>query len=124
MEPDNTAFKPWGMEEKSFLMLLHLSQLAGFIIPFGGIIMPVVMWATTKDQSRDIDAHGRVILNWVISSIIYAIICVILMFLFIGFILIVILGIVAVVFAVIGAIKADKGELWPYPLSITFFRSA
>ena len=31
-------FKPWGMELKQFCMLLHLAQLAGFMVPLGGIV--------------------------------------------------------------------------------------
>ena len=113
--------KPWGMEEKSYLMLMHLSQLAGYVFPFGGIILPIIMWATNKDQSPEIDRHGKSIFNWLISAFIYAIVSVILIFFVVGIFTLIVLCIIGIVFAVIGAVKANEGKLWTYPLSIQFF---
>lgn len=116
-------YKPWDMEENTFLMLMHLSLLAGFIIPLAGIALPIVMWATNKDHSAKIDQHGKVIFNWMISSLIYFVISLILMFVIIGFFSLIALIIVNFVFIIIGAVKANNnGELWPYPLSIQFFK--
>ncbi|MDO6422684.1 DUF4870 domain-containing protein [Saccharophagus degradans] len=120
--PSNSEFKPWGMEENVFIMLMHLSQLTGFIIPFGGLILPIVMWATNKDQSENINKHGKVVLNWVISSTIYCVVAFMLIALVIGVPLLIGLCITSLVFIVIGAIKANNGELWPYPISIKFFK--
>ncbi|MBU3023480.1 DUF4870 domain-containing protein [Aestuariibacter sp. A3R04] len=115
-------FKPWGMEEKTFLMLMHLSQLAGFLVPGAGLVLPIVMWATNREQSERIDAHGKVILNWLISVIIYAVICFILTFIVIGALLFVALGITSLVFIIMAALKANEGVLWPYPLSFKFIK--
>lgn len=120
--PSNSEYKPWGMEENVFIMLMHLSQLTGFIIPFGGLILPIVMWATNKDQSENINKHGKVVLNWVISSTIYCVVAFMLIALVIGIPLLIGLCITSLVFIVIGAIKANNGELWPYPISIKFFK--
>lgn len=120
--PSNSEYKPWGMEENVFIMLMHLSQLTGFIIPFGGLILPIVMWATNKDQSENINKHGKVVLNWVISSTIYCVVAFMLIALAIGVPLLIGLCITSLVFIVIGAIKANNGELWPYPISIKFFK--
>ena len=46
---------------------MYLSVFANVIIPFAGIVLPVVMWATNKDQSSLIDKHGKNILNFIIS---------------------------------------------------------
>lgn len=115
-------FKPWGMELKMYLMLMHLSQLAAFIIPFGGLILPIVMWATNKEHSKEIDDHGKVILNWIFSAIIYSVICFILTFILIGVIGYIALAVCGLVFLVMGAIKANEGILWQYPLSIKFLK--
>ncbi len=115
-------FRPWGMELKSYLLLMHLSQLAGFIIPFGGLVLPIIMWATNKEHSKEIDDHGKVILNWIISAMIYAVVCTILIFVVIGIFGLMILGICGLIFAILGAIKANDGILWHYPLSIKFFK--
>lgn len=114
--------KPWGMEKRSFLMLMHLSQLSSIVIPGAGLVLPIVMWATNKDQSEDIDKHGKVILNQMISALIYAVICVILIFVVVGVFALFALGITGLVFAIIGAIKANEDKLWEYPISIKFFK--
>ncbi len=114
--------KYWGMEEKVFLTLMHLSQLAGFVIPFGGLILPIVMWVTNKDQSTAINEHGKVIVNWLITMVIAYAICFVLTFVLIGALLMVILLVVHIVFIIIAAIKANNGELWPYPFSLTLVK--
>jgi len=113
--------KPWGMELKTFCMLLHLSQLAGFIVPGAGFVLPIVMWATNKDQHKEINLHGLIIFNWMISAVIYGIIGLILVLLVVGIPLLFALGITSLVFAILGAVKANEGVYWPYPVSIDFF---
>lgn len=118
---NNTNNKPWGMEENAFCMLMHLSQFAGYLIPFAGLVLPIVMWATNKDENETVDKHGKVILNWMISSLLYAVICGILVLLVIGFIGLIALGVCSIIFIIVGAVKASSGELYEYPLSIKFF---
>ena len=113
--------KPWGMEDNTFLMLMHLSQLASYLIPGVGLVLPIIMWATNKDKSPVIDQHGKVILNWMISSLIYAVVCAILIFVVIGIFGLIALGIMNLVFVILGGVKANEGTLWAYPLSIKFF---
>ncbi len=118
-DPD---FRPWNMDLYSYCMLMHLSQFAGIIVPFGGIALPIIMWATNKDKSSIIDQHGKNILNWMISFYIYISISAVLILLIVGIFALITLGIIAVIFAIIGAIKAANKELYPYPLSIQFLK--
>ena len=113
--------KAWGMEVNVFAMLMHLSLLSGFIIPFGGLILPIVMWATNKDDHEEINLHGLILFNWMISGFIYFVVSFILSFIGIGVLLMIALGICSIVFAIMGGIKANEGKYWPYPLSIDFF---
>lgn len=119
-DPNN--FRPWGMEEKQYLLLMHLSQFAGYVFPLAGIILPIVMWSTNKDYSKHIDEHGKMIINFMISFFIYFIISFILVFVFIGFFLLIILGICSIVFTIIGAIRANEGRFYRYPLTIDFIK--
>lgn len=114
--------KYWGMPLNTYCMLLHLSQLSSVLVPGLGFVMPVVMWATNKDNNAEIDRHGKVTLNWMISLFIYSAICVLLWILIIGMLGFFVLIILNVVFALVAAIKANNGELWVYPLSIKFFK--
>lgn len=119
---NNSEYKPWGMETNTFCMLMHLSQLSSFLIPFAGLILPIVMWATNKDQSPKIDIQGKNIVNWMITLTIVAIIGAILTFVFIGIFIIIAVGIASVVFAILGAIKSNEGELYQYPFSFEFIK--
>jgi uncharacterized Tic20 family protein len=103
-------------------MFLHLSQLAGLIVPFAGIIVPVVIWQTQKDKIPALDAHGKMVTNWMISALIYSAVSVILMFVLVGFLTMLTVIIMAIVFPIIGAVKANNGELWEYPLTIKFLK--
>ena len=78
-------FRPWGMEHNQFCTFLHLSQFAGMVVPMAGIVLPIVMWTSFKDQSEAINQIGKNVLNWMISSIIYIFISIVLCFLVVGF---------------------------------------
>ena len=112
----------WGMPLNTYCMLIHLSQLTSIIVPGLGFILPIVMWAVNKDKHQDIDMHGKVTVNWLISLFIYSLICGVLTLIIIGMFGLVILAILNFIFAIVAAIKANKGELWVYPLSITFLK--
>ena len=109
-------------EQRQMGMFLHLAQLANVILFPIGIIVPIVIWQTQKDKIQGLDAHGKMVVNWMISSTIYAIISIVLMFFLIGFLTIFAVGIMGIVFPIIGGIKANNGELWEYPLTIKFLK--
>lgn len=109
-------------EERQMGMFLHLSQLANIVIPPVGIILPIVLWQMNKDKMPALDAHGKMVVNWLISSFIYIVISIVLMFVLIGFFLLIAVSICGVVFAIIGGVKANNGELWEYPLTIKFLK--
>ena len=107
-------------------MILHLSILAGYVIPYAGLVAPIVIWQVKKNELPGIDAHGKNATNWIISFIIYNVICFALFFTVILIIvaipLLIVLGVLGVVFPIIAAIKANNGEVWKYPLTISFFK--
>lgn len=108
-------------EERQMGLFLHLSQLANMLVPPLGIIAPVVIWQVKKNEMPALDAHGKMVTNWIISSVIYWVISVVLLFVFfIGLIPMLGLMIAGIVFPIIGAIKANNGEFWEYPLTIKF----
>ena len=56
--------------------------------------------------------------NWIISAVIYSIVCCILIFILIGILGLFAIWIMTIVFSVIGGIKANNGEVWAYPCSL------
>ena len=119
---ENIRKKPWGMDLNTFCMLMHLSQLTNGIVPGAGIALPIIMWATQKDEFSVIDQHGKIIFNWLLSSLIYSLVSGILVLILIGILGLIAVSICSLVFAIIGGVKANDGEVWEYPLCIHFFK--
>ena len=68
-------------------MRLHLSQFAGLIIPYGGFIVPILIWQTQKKTFPSLDEHGKIVANWLISATIYLVVSGLLCVVLIGFVL-------------------------------------
>ncbi len=107
-------------ETKQWAMALHLSQLAGFLVPLAGFIVPILIWQLKKEEMPELNVHGKIVVNWMISQLIYGLICFLLIFVVIGFFLLAVLGLMGIIFPVIGGIKASEGKIWKYPLSLKF----
>lgn len=110
-------------EDKQLIMLTHLSQLLDLVTGLGGFIVPLIIWLTQRDKVAGMDMHGKMILNFQISILIYSLLSVPLILLFgLGILVLVVIGIIALIFPVINAIKASNGEMPYYPLSIEFLK--
>ena len=120
--PTTQGEKPWGMETNTYLLLLHLSQFAGYLAAGLGFILPIVMWVSNKDKSPAVDEHGKEVTNFIISWLIYIIISFILILVVIGIPMLIVLGILGFIFPIIGAVKANNGEFYRYPLTIRFLK--
>jgi uncharacterized Tic20 family protein len=108
--------------EKNWVLALHLSQFAGYVVPVAGLVAPILIWQLKKADLPVLDPHGKVVANWLISAFIYGLCAIPLLFIGVGFLVLITLGILGVVFPILGAIKASEGTVWPYPLSIAFFK--
>jgi uncharacterized protein len=109
-------------ETKLWGMILHLSMLAGFLVPYAGLVAPIVIWQIKKNELPIVDTHGKNAANFIISLIIYSIVAGILSCVGIGVLLFIPIVIVGIVFPIIAGIKANNGEVWKYPLSITIIK--
>ncbi len=109
-------------ETRRWAFLLHLSVLAGFAVPIAGLIVPIIIWQLKKPELPGIDAHGINAMNWIMSLMLYSAVGIVLVFAIIGIPILMALGTVAIVFPIIAAIKANSGEVWKYPLSISFLK--
>jgi uncharacterized protein len=116
------AASPAPSQSKTWDMLCHLSALAGFIIPFGNIIGPVLVWQIKKNEFPSVDVHGKESVNFQISVVIYAFIGFLLTFVLIGIPLLVLLALGSLVLIVIASIKANNGEAYRYPATIRFLK--
>ncbi len=105
-------------DERTWGMLAHLTAFAGFIIPFGNVFGPLVVWLMKRDQSEFVADQGKEALNFNISVLIGAAICGVLVFVFIGILLGVALFIFWLALTIIAGIKAGEGVRYRYPVAI------
>ncbi|MBJ7881104.1 DUF4870 domain-containing protein [Gelidibacter salicanalis] len=108
-------------EDRQLIVITHLSQLVTLVTGFGSLILPLIIWVTQKEKVYEMEEHGKNIINFQLSLIVYCIICVPLILLFgLGLLGFIVLGIMAIVLPIINAIKASNGETPTYPLSFNF----
>lgn len=109
-------------DDNQLLVIMHLSQLLTFISGFGGLIVPLIIWLTQKEQVNEVNEQGKAIINFQISLIILSIICIPLVFLIVGIVGLVILGILAFIMPIINGINASNSAEIYYPLSFKFLK--
>ena len=107
-------------EERQWGMFAHLAALGGFIIPFGSVIGPLIIWQIKKAEMSFVDEQGKEALNFQITVLIAFIVAFLLSFILIGFLLMPIIGIGALVLVIVASIKANNGEHYRYPFTFRF----
>lgn len=113
---------PASGDEKTLGMLAHLLGLAGYILPFGNIIGPLVLWLIKKDQSAFVEHQAKESLNFQITMTIASIICGLLFFVVIGVFLLPIVLLIDLILVIVAAVRANGGEAYEYPFSLRLVR--
>ncbi|WNH09792.1 DUF4870 domain-containing protein [Thalassobellus suaedae] len=108
-------------EDNQLIVITHLSQLITLVTGFGSLLIPLVLWLTQKDKVYQMDVHGKNIINFQLSLLVYFIICIpLILFLGLGLLGFLILGLISIIFPIINAVKASRGEIPEYPFTIKF----
>ena len=108
-------------KDNQLLVITHLSQLLSYVIGFGGLIAPLILWLTQKDKIVDMDEHGKQIVNFQLSLILYIIISIpAILLLGLGILTLIFTGIIGFVMPIINAVKASNGESPSYFMTIRF----
>jgi uncharacterized Tic20 family protein len=102
--------------------ICHLIGLAGMVFPLGSILGPLIFWLIKKDESPEVDLHGKEALNFGISYTIYFTVCLFLMVVLVGFFLMPIVTIAYFVLLIMAAVKASNGEEYRYPYIFRFVK--
>ena len=105
-------------DERTWGLLAHLSALAGFVIPFGNLLGPLVIWQIKKNEMPFVDDQGKEALNFQITLTIEILVSALLCVILIGFLLLPIVGLYGLVMTIIGGVKANNGERYRYPLTL------
>ena len=108
-------------EDRNLLVVTHLSQYLDFVTGFGGLIVPLVIWLTTKQSVIGMEEHGKSVINFQLTLILYLIIGIPCILLFgLGILLLIFAGILSIVMPAVNAIKASNGESPSYFGTIRF----
>jgi uncharacterized Tic20 family protein len=116
---------------RDLVLVAHLSALVGLVgipSPLG----PLVLWLAKREAHPFVDAQAKEALNFNLSALLYTVAIFVIGFVFtlvtlglgiVVFIPVVLAAMIAwVVLVVVAAVKASKGELFRYPLTIRFVR--
>ena len=106
------------MDEKQFAVIAHLSGFLGFVIPFGNILGPLLIWLMKKDESKVIGAHALEALNFQITASIAMVLAGFSMVILIGVVLLPVVVIGTIALMVMAAMAANKGESYKYPFTL------
>ena len=109
--------------ERTWGMLAHLSALAGLVLPMIGIVLgPLAVWLARRDQSAFVTAHAKEALNFNITVLLAAVMCMLLMLVFIGILLGTALYVAWLVMTLVAAIRASEGAIYHYPFALRFVK--
>ena len=106
---------------RTWTILCHASALLGVFFHFPGHILgPLIVWLAKRQDSPEIDAHGKESLNFQISMLLYNAIAVVFCLVLIGFLVLPILWVLNAVFVIVASIQASDGKFYRYPMTIRF----
>ncbi|MEZ5011174.1 MAG: DUF4870 domain-containing protein [Bacteroidales bacterium] len=71
-------------KERNWAMFCHLSSFASVVVPFGGIIGPLICWSSKRYESKFVDQIGKASLISSLSMLLYTLVCIPLVFIVIG----------------------------------------
>ena len=108
---------------RTWCAFIHASALLGVIFHFPGHLLgPLILWLIKRDDSPELDAHGKEAVNFQISMLIYNVVAAIFCLVLVGFAFLAILWILNAVFVIIAAIQASDGKFYRYPMTIRFIQ--
>ena len=124
------------VKEATNAFLIHISALLGFLFPFAGVIIPLILWKAQKTESSFLDSNGKEAVNFNITFGLYK--CILAFGLIISFFVFLffkaspnmvpffgiygVFELMSICLIIIAASKAQKGETYQYPMTINFLK--
>lgn len=110
-------------KDNQLIVLTHLSQLLTYVTGFGGLIVPLIIWFTQKDSVLGMNEHGKAIINFQLSVIVFSLISIpAILLLGLGILMLIFIGMVAFVMPIVNAINASNGRPINYFMTINFIK--
>jgi uncharacterized protein len=108
-------------EDRQLLVIAHLTQYLDFVTGFGGLIVPLILWLSNRDSVIGMNEHGKSIINFQLSLILYVIIGIpSILLLGLGILLLIFAGILSLIIPAVNAVRANNGEPPTYFGTIRF----
>jgi uncharacterized protein len=108
--------------ERNWAMLCHLSAFVGYVIPFGHLLGPLLLWLLKGESLPLVNDQGKEALNFQLSMTIYYIVAGVLIFAIIGIPILVVLVLFHLIMIIVASVRAKGGERYRYPLTIRLIR--
>ena len=97
--------------DNQLLALTHASQLLTYLTGFGGLIVPLVIWLSSKDTVIGMDEHGRSIINFQLTMLLILAISVpAILLLGLGLLGFLFVGMIGFILPIVNAVRAANGE--------------
>ncbi|RNC90262.1 MAG: DUF4870 domain-containing protein [Allomuricauda sp.] len=108
-------------KDNTLLAMTHLSQLLHYVIGFGGFLVPLIIWLTSRNNVEGMNEHGKSIINLQLSLLLYIILSIpAILLLGLGILTLIGVGILGFILPIVNAVKAANGEPPSYFLTIKF----
>jgi uncharacterized Tic20 family protein len=105
-------------DERTWGLLAHLSALSGFVVPFGNVLGPLIVWQVKKNEMAFVDDQGKEALNFQITLLLELLVAFLLCFVLIGLLLLPIVALYGLVMTIIGGVNANNGVRYRYPFTL------
>jgi len=110
-------------KDNQLLVITHLSQLLTYVTGFGGLIVPLILWLTSKDKVLGMDEHGKQIINFQLSLILLTILSIpAILLLGLGILALIVIGVMAFVMPIVNAVRASNDEAPSQLMTIQFIK--
>ena len=116
-------------QARTWNMWCHLSVLAAFLVPFGNLLGPFLVWQIKKNEVPSVESHAKAALNFqftvLIALVVGAAVAFALSFICVGYLLFPILGVIAlcgIILPIVAGVNANDGKDFKYPCTIEFLK--
>ncbi|PRX55244.1 DUF4870 domain-containing protein [Flagellimonas meridianipacifica] len=108
-------------KDNTLLTIMHLTQLLSYAIGFGGFIVPLIIWLSSRKSVEGMNEHGKAAVNLQLSLLLYILISIpAILLLGLGILGLIGVAILGFVLPIVNAVKASNGESPSNFLTIPF----
>ena len=107
--------------DRPLLTITHLTQLLTYFIGFGSLVVPLIIWLTSRNNVAGMNEHGKAIINLQLSIILYVILSIpAILLLGLGILTLILTAILGFVLPIVNAVRASNGESPSYFMTVPF----